>query len=157
MVPAHFGLARPIEVTNAIEHGNLPLVRLRELSPTVFEAAAAGDAQARVILDRLADELATMAVAMIRRLNLTRHDVAVTLAGGVFRAADPVFETRIAAGVLAAAPRARVRRLGAHPVLGAALLGLDQLHRVGGLTEAERDAATERLRREFRSGSIERD
>ena len=72
-----------------------------------------------------------MATAIIRRLHLTRRDVDVTLAGGVFRADDPVFEARIAAGVHAVAPRARVHRLDAPPVLGAALLGLDRLRDAG--------------------------
>ena len=89
-----------------------------------------------------------MAVAIIRRLHLTRRDVEVTLAGGVFRADDPVFEARIAAAVHAAVPAARVHRLDAPPVIGAALLGLDRLHLAGTSTAAERGAAAHRLQRE---------
>ena len=60
------------------------------------------------------------------------------LAGGVFRAQDPVFEARIASGIHAVARRATVHRLDAPPVLGAALLGFDHLP---GLTDPERRAA----------------
>ena len=47
-----------------------------------------------------------MAVAIIRRLHLTRRDPVVVLAGGVFRGRDAAFEARIAAGVHAVAPAA---------------------------------------------------
>ena len=148
LVPAFFGLSRPMDVTNLVEHGHMGERELRVLSPTVFEAAQAGDAVARAIIDRLADELATMAVAIIRRLHVTRLAVPVTLAGGVFAAADPVFEDRITVGIHRVAPQAEVHRLSAPPVLGAALLGLDRLD---GLSDAARAAAIARLRRELAS------
>ena len=152
-VPAHFDRSRPLDVTDAIEHGRLDESRLRELAPVVFATAATGDAVARGILDRMADEVVVMAAAIIRRLHLTRLDVDVTLAGGVFRADDPVFEARIVEGVRAVAPAARVRRSEAPPVLGAALLGLDELRRLGELTEAAHGAAVARLRRERFGGA----
>ena len=150
-VPAFFGLRRPIDVTYAIEYGRLPQTSLYGLSPVVFATADAGDAVARGILDRLADELATMAVAIIRRLHLTRRDPAVVLAGGVFRAKDAVLEARIATGIHAVAPDAAVRRLDAPPVLGAALLGLDRLP---DLTPASRTAAEARLRAEVAAAGL---
>ena len=93
----------------------------------MFAAAAAGDAVARAVVDRLADELVVMAGAMIRRLHLTRRDPDVVLAGGVFRTRVVQFYERIETGVAAIAPRARLVRLTAPPVAGAALLGLDRL------------------------------
>jgi len=145
-VPAHFGLRRPLDVTDAVERGRVAPERLRELSPVVFEAAAAGDAVASEIVDRLADELATMANAIIRRLHLTRQDPDVVLAGGVFAAADEGFEARIAGGIHALAPRARVARLKALPVTGAALLALDRLAADDPVTRA---AAVARARAEL--------
>ena len=127
LVPAHFGLRRPLDVSNAIEHERISHAELRHLSPIVFAAAVDGDVVAREIVGRLADELAIMANAIIRRLHLTRRDPDVVLAGGVFGAADEGFEARIAVGIHALAPRARVSRLGAMPVTGAALLALDRL------------------------------
>ncbi len=137
-VPRHFGLARPLDVTNAIEFGRLDDDRLRELSPVVFAAARGGDAVARSIIDRMADEVAAMGLAIVRRLRLARLDVDVVLAGGVFRAQDPVFEARIASRIHDEASRATVHRLDAPPVLGAALRGFDHLP---GLTASERLAA----------------
>jgi N-acetylglucosamine kinase-like BadF-type ATPase len=126
-VPAHFGLRSPAAVTSAMYTGHIAEPRIGELSPIVFAAAEAGDAAARRIIDRLADEIVTMAGAMIRRLHLVRRDPDVVLGGGVFRTRDPGFYERIEAGVTAIAPAARLVRLSAPPVAGAALLGLDRL------------------------------
>jgi N-acetylglucosamine kinase-like BadF-type ATPase len=126
-VPAHWGLRSPAAVTSAMYTGRIVARQVAELSPVVFDAAGAGDAEARRIVDRLADEIVTMAGAMLRRLHLTRRDPDVVLAGGVFRTRDVAFRERIAAGIAAIAPRATVVGLTAPPVAGAALLGLDQL------------------------------
>lgn len=126
-VPAHFGRYRPLDVSNALEHREISHEELRRLSPVVFTAAAEGDAVARSIVDRLADELAVMANAIIRRLGLVRADPDVILAGGVFAASDADFEARIAAGIHDLAPAARVARLRSLPVTGAAVLALDRL------------------------------
>jgi N-acetylglucosamine kinase-like BadF-type ATPase len=142
-VPAHFGLARPIDVTRRIEAGTLAHRRLAELSPLVFAAAGSGDAVARSILDRQGDELVAMARAIIGRLHLTRLDPTVVLAGGVFNARDEVLERRVEAGIRSAAPDATIRRSEALPVVGAALLGLDRALGTGGPGHA---AAVDRLR-----------
>lgn len=139
LVPEHFGLKTPGAVTRALYEERIDETRLTELSPVVFRAAAEGDAVARGILTRLSTELVAMAVALIRRLGLTRLDPEVVLAGGVFHADDPIFYGEIDAGVRAVAPRARIVRLTAPPVLGAALIGLDRLSK-GGATPPEVDA-----------------
>lgn len=127
VVPAHFGLKSPAAVTSAMYRGAIPEERIAELSPVVFATADAGDTVARSIVDRLADEIVVMAGAMLRRLHLTRLDPDVILGGGVFRTEEQRFYERILAGVSAIAPKARIARLSAPPVAGAALLGLDRL------------------------------
>jgi N-acetylglucosamine kinase-like BadF-type ATPase len=127
LVPGHFGLHRPIDLTRAIEAGTVGHARLAELSPVVFAASSAGDPVARSIIGRQADELVAMARAIIGRLHLRRADPDVVLAGGVFAARDEAFEALIRDGIGRFAPRAIVRRSDALPVLGAALLGLDRL------------------------------
>lgn len=128
-VPARFGLGRPLDVTMAIYRGRLDEVRLLELAPDVFAAAAEGDRVARAIVDRLADEIVTMAAAALRRLRLLRREPAVVLAGGIFRADDALFLDRIRDGVTRVAPGTSIVRLDAPPVLGAALLALDRADR----------------------------
>jgi N-acetylglucosamine kinase-like BadF-type ATPase len=146
-VPERLGLRRPIDVARRMYEGAMSDRRLEELAPVVFATAGRGDAVARAIVDRLADELAAMAVAIGRQLRIARRDVDVVLTGGVFRATDAAFYQRLEAGVHRAMPRARLIRLRDRPVLGAALIGLDELGlRRGG-------AAERRLRREFRARS----
>jgi N-acetylglucosamine kinase-like BadF-type ATPase len=142
IVPAHFGLARPIDVTRAVYEGRIARRRLEELAPLVFDAAGAGDNVARGLLDRVADELALMAGAIGRRLRVACREVDVVLVGGVFRTSDADFHARVRAGILMALPRARIEQLSAPPVLGAALLGLDELR-------GRRAAAVRRLRQDF--------
>lgn len=140
-VPGYFGLGRPDDLTTELYSGRLDPERLRELAPLVFEAAAA-DPVAAAIVDALADEVVAWGRAMIRRLHLTRQDVPVVLAGGVFRTTHAPFFDRIRSGIAAVAPAARVEPLAAPPVLGAALLGLDRLD----LGPTDRRAAEARLR-----------
>jgi N-acetylglucosamine kinase-like BadF-type ATPase len=127
LVPRRLGARRPIDVARAMYEGRTDQRRLEDLAPIVFEAAVAGDAVARGLVDRLADELAVMAVAIARRLRIARREVDVVLTGGVFRATDPAFYRRIDDRVHAVLPAARISRLEDPPVLGAALIGLDQL------------------------------
>jgi N-acetylglucosamine kinase-like BadF-type ATPase len=145
-VAAHFGLRTPEAVMRAMYEGRIRSSRLAELSPAVFDAAVAGDAVARSIVDRLADELATMGRALIRRLRLARTDVEVVLAGGVFATSDRLFHERVADGIHRSAPRARIARLAVPPVAGAALIGLDRRSPSG---QAD-DGAAARLIASFR-------
>ena len=126
-IPQAVGLARPDRVTYALYTGRLDERRVGELAPIVFATAVAGDPVARTIIDRLADELATMAIALARRAHLVRREPEVVLAGGVFRTDDGVFHERLRAAIAAGVPGARFRRLTVPPVVGSALIGLDRL------------------------------
>jgi N-acetylglucosamine kinase-like BadF-type ATPase len=125
LVPAAFGLRRPIDVTVALYQERIPMSRLNELAPILVAAAADGDAVARSVLEALADEAAAFAIAAIRRTGLTRRAVPVVLAGGVARGAHPILTALIDERVRAVAPAAICRVLHAPPVVGAALMALD--------------------------------
>ena len=127
LVPAHFGLRRPPALTRAFYDGRIAERRTSELSPLVFAAAGDGDAVARSIVDRLADELVVMAAALARRARMTRLPVEVVLAGGVFRTNDEPFYERIRAGIEAVIPDAMLVPLDAPPVAGPAIEGLNRI------------------------------
>ena len=127
LVPAHFGLSSPPALTRAMYEGRIRMARLAELPPLVFEAAVDGDAGARAIVERLAEELATMAAALVRRLRMTTLDPEIVLAGGVFKTHDQSFFDSLDRRIRAVVPKARLVRLTAPPVAGAAILGLDRL------------------------------
>jgi N-acetylglucosamine kinase-like BadF-type ATPase len=126
-VPSHFGLKRPRQLMEAIYFGRIDEQRLAEVAPVLFKVAVDGDAVAREVVDRQADEIVTMAGTAIRRLRMQRLDVDVVLGGGIFRNGDQAFFDRIGAGLRDVAPAVRVRILTAPPVVGAALMGLDRL------------------------------
>lgn len=127
LVPAHFGLRRPLDVTNALYTGRLDEGQVSELAAVAVGAARDGDAVAGLLIGALADECAAFALAAIRRLGLARLEVAVVLSGGVARGAGDLLMDAVADRVAVVAPRARVVVLDAPPVLGAALLALDRV------------------------------
>jgi N-acetylglucosamine kinase-like BadF-type ATPase len=153
LVPAHFGLRAPRQVMQRLYLGRLEFERLGELAPVLFRAAADGDEVARDLVDRQADEVVLMATAAIRRLRMMRLDVDVVLGGGVFRNRFPPFFERIDEGIRSACAGARITVLGAPPVLGAAMLGLDRIGAPGVAKKRARAALThERLAGETRLG-----
>jgi N-acetylglucosamine kinase-like BadF-type ATPase len=101
--------------------------RLAELPPVVFRSAERGDAVARSIVDRQADEVVLMAGAAIRRLRMASLDVDVVLGGGIFRNRFGPFFDRIEEGLRVVCPAVRVTVVSAPPVVGAAMLGLDRI------------------------------
>jgi len=141
-VPAHFGMRTPSEVMEAIYLGRIDHHRLTELPRLVFRASAAGDAAAGEIVDRLGDEIVAMVTSALRRLRMTRRDTAVVLGGGVARGRDPRLLARIRDGVAAVAPAARVSVVDAPPVIGSALLGLDEIGARKGAYARVRSALT---------------
>jgi N-acetylglucosamine kinase-like BadF-type ATPase len=146
-IPAHFGLTRPAALTRAMYDKRISADRLGELSPVVFATARGGDPVARAIIDRLADELTTMAIALATRLGIKRLPVDVVLAGGVFKTDDEAFFERIDAGVRTELPAANLIRLDVPPVAGAAREGLKRVAEGGPEAVA---AARDRVRRELR-------
>ena len=142
-LPGHFGLAEVRDVAIGIHTGAISRDRLRGLTPVLFEVAASGDAVARNIVLRQAEEVCAMALATIRKLGLAGTDVRVVLGGGVLAARDPLLTGSIRERLAAAAPGAVMRITDVPPVAGAALLGLDHA--------GASPAAEERLRAAYLS------
>lgn len=126
LVPGHFGMTRPRQLMEAMHLGRMEQDRLVELPPTVFGAAAQGDAVAMSILDRQADEIVAMAGTAIRKLRMNTLDVHVVLGGGIFRNDFQPFFERIEEGLRRIAPAVHVTVPTAPPVVGAALLAMDR-------------------------------
>ena len=139
-VPGHFGLATPTELAEAIHHGRIPQNRLGELPRAVF-AEAGRDEVAAEIVQRLADEVVALARVALERLGLADEPVEVLLGGGLLRPGNGTLERAIEAGLREVGHAITVRNTESPPIVGAALLGLDEL---GAGT-----AAQERLRSEL--------
>jgi N-acetylglucosamine kinase-like BadF-type ATPase len=141
-VPSHFGFRNPRQLMEAIYFDRIDEERLAELAPVVFEEAIAGDAIARGIVDRQADEIVVMATTAIRRLRMRRLDVHVVLGGGIFRTEDDAFYERIREGLTAFAPSSSIHRLDEPPLVGAALIGLDHIRATRAARHSVRAALT---------------
>ena len=139
-VPAYFGLATPTALAEAIHRQQIPLRRVTELPPVVF-AEADHDAVAAEIVARVAAEVATLAHVALQRLELEQEPTELLLGGGLLQSADGRLADAIEAQLRKVAPVLRVRKARSAPIVGAALLGLDEL---GAGQEAQ-----ERLREEL--------
>ncbi len=142
----HFGLPSIGAVAEAVHFGSLPEIRLHELAPVLFAVAEAGDRVALELVDRQAEEIVSMALVALRRLDLLDTPVDVVLGGGVIAARQPLLLDRINARLAADAPLAVPRIVTTPPVVGAALLGLDHLAATG---RGSAPGAQERLRASY--------
>jgi N-acetylglucosamine kinase-like BadF-type ATPase len=124
---SHFGVERVEEVTIGIHKGKIPDDDLIGLAPMLLRASDEGDAVARQVVERLAGEIAVMAITAMRRLGLTGLPTPVVLGGGVITARNPLLISGITRRLADAAPAAEVRVIDIPPVAGAALLGLDHV------------------------------
>ncbi|CAM5316573.1 putative N-acetyl-D-glucosamine kinase [Streptomyces afghaniensis 772] len=142
-LPAHFGLPSMYALIEALHLGDVEQSRRHELTPVLFATAADGDPVARTIVERQADEVVAMAVVALTRLDLLDEPTPVLLGGGVLAAQHAQLNGRIADVLSDRAPKAIPQVVTAGPVLGAALLGLDEV--------GAGEGAQERLRAHFRA------
>lgn len=124
-VPWHYGLTTVYALIEALHLGDLPRTRLHEITPILFEAAAAGDPVARALVERQADELVSMVRVALARLGLLETATPVFLGGSVAAARHPLLHDHFTRRLALHAPKAVPEVVTAPPVLGSALLGLD--------------------------------
>lgn len=91
----------------------------------VFETARLGDEQALDVMRWAGNQLAQIAIGVIRQLEMQQEAFEVILIGSL-HGVHPLLDGTLRETVLNAAPRARLIRLGAPPVVGAVLLGMEQ-------------------------------
>jgi N-acetylglucosamine kinase-like BadF-type ATPase len=144
-VPRHFGLETPTQLAEAFHHREIQERRIIELAPTVV-AEAARDETAATILARLAEEVVTMIGVALERLGLAGAPVEVVLGGGLMQSQDHRLISAVASGLQDVAPQATVKVTSSPPVVGAALLGLDDLEAGPEAQRRARDELTNAFR-----------
>ncbi len=97
-----------------------------ESAPIVFAVAAEGDRVALDLVQRAGRELGELALGVSRQIGITDLPFDVVLSGSFFNG-SPLIQESMARTIHAAAPQARLVRLAAPPVVGAALLGMEQV------------------------------
>jgi N-acetylglucosamine kinase-like BadF-type ATPase len=94
-------------------------------APLVFQAAEQGDAVALALIEQAGCKLGEMAVGVIHQLGFEEEEFEVILMGGLFEGRPPV-QPAMQRAIHAVAPGARLVRLQALPVVGAALLAMEE-------------------------------
>jgi N-acetylglucosamine kinase-like BadF-type ATPase len=116
-LPRALGLRDPREIVGL----QLTPAEIGALAPVVIRIARGGDAMASEILDDAGLELASLVLALIRRLGLERQSVSVVCSGGLLRASR-VMRQLLRRHLHARAPEARLSVLRREPVEGALAL-----------------------------------
>jgi len=94
-------------------------------APIVFEAAYLGDPVAREVIAWSAHELGESACAVIRQLGIEREDFEIVMAGSVFDGGDIYIEP-LHRTIHGFAPKARLVKLEAPPVVGGVILAMQK-------------------------------
>nr|WP_233521909.1 BadF/BadG/BcrA/BcrD ATPase family protein [Streptomyces triticagri] len=126
-LPEHFRLPSMYALIEALHRGRITAERRHELTPVLFATAAGGDAVARSLVERLAEEVVALSAVALDRLGLLDSPVPVLLGGSVLAAGHRGLDSRVRELLAARAPKAVPHVVTARPVLGAALLGLDRI------------------------------
>jgi N-acetylglucosamine kinase-like BadF-type ATPase len=126
-LPGHFGLDTIGALIEAIHLGAISEAQCMELTPLLFDVAEGGDAVARRIVERQAEEVVLLALAAMRRLHVLGEPIPVVLGGGVIAAEHRLLMDAIRRRLAEVAPLATPTVVRTPPVVGAALLGLDRL------------------------------
>jgi N-acetylglucosamine kinase-like BadF-type ATPase len=94
-------------------------------APVVFETARTGDPVAQEAIRRIGRGLGDLAVGIIRQLDFETLEFEVVMAGSFYKG-SPLVAQAMAETICPVAPGATLVRLDAPPVVGAALLGMEQ-------------------------------
>ena len=102
------------------------LSRVHDLAPLIFEEARKGDEAAINIVTYFGVGCAELLVNGIKRLEMIDLEVEIVLSGGVFKAKSPLLREILNREVKKDVPGAKFIEARYEPVVGAALLALDQ-------------------------------
>jgi N-acetylglucosamine kinase-like BadF-type ATPase len=95
-------------------------------APLVFEVAAQGDAVAQDLIRSTGQQLGSMATGVIRQIGIQDLAFDVVLIGSMFKG-GPSLTAAMSSTIHAVAPKARLVRLAAPPVIGGVLLAMEQV------------------------------
>ncbi len=116
-----FHLTTMRDITKIIYAAGFARERIAALAPLVAREAESGDCVSLSIMTGAANELARLALAVVRDLTLANGAVSIYPTGGVFKAGD-ILGRPFAAAVHAGWPTAEVRLPRYPPVIGSLLL-----------------------------------
>lgn len=92
------------------------------------EAAVNGDAVSLKIWEDYGKTLASFVTARMKKMGMKEEKIEIILSGSIFKCRLPQFIRRVKEEILAYAPNAAVKSAVYEPIVGAVLLGLDELY-----------------------------
>lgn len=122
-IPQHFGLADLHAVHRGIYSYQITRPQIAGLASAVGAAARQGDGVAQELLRAAGQHLAAAALAVIEKLEMLEHGMAVYTTGGVFRAGEYIllpFQTTLQTR----SPASMVCQAAFSPIIGALFLAL---------------------------------
>jgi N-acetylglucosamine kinase-like BadF-type ATPase len=148
VVRGHFDVGSVAELGEDVHYRRVRYQRLGELAPAVVAAAAGGDAVARRLVERLAEEVALLAEKALRDLGLLDRPTDVVLGGGMLRHGSGLLHDEVVARLAAHSPAARPVVAADAPVIGAALAALDAVGASDTARQRLRSAVRDRVKAE---------
>lgn len=118
------GAKNELDLMEGLSNGQYQLAP--SLAVKIFAAAQSGDGAASELVHWAGAELGWLAVAVARQIGMENDDVEIIQSGSIFEAGAIVAEP-MSAVVREHCPRARLKRLVGPPVVGAILLGMEQV------------------------------
>jgi len=97
------------------------------LAIQVINAARAGDAAAREVIQWAGEELGWLAVSVARQIEMQNEEVEIIQSGSIFDTGD-IITNPMRDIVLKHCPKAKIIRLDGPPVVGAVILGMEQIN-----------------------------
>ena len=150
LTQAFVELANTRDVEDLLEGLTLGCIHLgAAAAPVVFQVASEGDPVAQDLVRWAGRELGSLAIGVIRQLGFEALTFEVVMAGRFFDG-SPVLAEVMRETVHAVALGARLVRLSAPPVVGGALLGVEQ---AGQDTRAVREALIQSTQRMLKTGN----
>jgi N-acetylglucosamine kinase-like BadF-type ATPase len=126
-VAAWFDLPDAHAVAIAMHRHRIDRSRLVELAPLVVGLARQHDPVAALLVERCAQEVTAFASAAAGRIGVSAEPFHVILGGSMLTGADPLIGELATALIIERNPLAQVELVSVAPVVGAALLGFDEL------------------------------
>jgi N-acetylglucosamine kinase-like BadF-type ATPase len=119
------GAANEMDLVEGISNSQYHLFPY--LSIKVVDAARGGDAAARDVAQWAGEELGWLAVSVARQIEMENDEVEIIQSGSVFDAGELITEPMCDL-VLKHCPKAKLIRLDGPPVVGAVILGMEQVN-----------------------------
>lgn len=126
-VLALFALPDVDALMRAMVEGRLPEGAVQDIAPLVFEEAEDGDPAAIKIITHFGVGCAELLVNGIQRLGMSDLEVEIVLSGGIFKAKSHTLREILVREVIVDVPKVKFIEARYEPVVGAALLALENV------------------------------